>query len=328
MTAHLAAEPALRRLELVITRRLDGLLQGEHLGLFPGPGSELAEARPYRPGDDVRRMDWNVTARTAEPHVREQVADRELEVWTLLDATASMDFGTATMEKRDLALAAVAAVGFLTQRTGNRMGAHLLHGDGVRVLPARTGRAHLMAVLRAVSALPRTPPGAAPPPLGAAIERFGKAVRRRGLVVVVSDFLDEPAAWEPALRRLAVRHQALAVEVLDPRELTLPDVGVLTLVDPETGRRREVSTAGARLRLRYAEAAAAQRAAIAAALRRAGAAHLRLRTDGDWLRDLARHILTHRRLAHAPTAPAAPTGPTAPAAPGVAGALSSGGGGR
>uniref|UniRef100_UPI0007C74530 DUF58 domain-containing protein n=1 Tax=Nonomuraea sp. SBT364 TaxID=1580530 RepID=UPI0007C74530 len=298
MISYLTAEPALRRLELTITRRLDGLLQGEHLGLFPGPGSELAEARPYQPGDDVRRMDWNVTARTAEPHVRELVADRELEIWTLLDATASMDFGTARMEKRELALAAVAAVGFLTQRTGNRMGAHLLHGGGVRVLPARTGRPHLMAVLQAMFGLPRTPPGTAGPRLGAAIEQLGKVVRRRGLVVVVSDFLDEPPAWEPALRRLAARHQVLAVEVLDPRELTLPDVGILTLVDPETGRRREVSTASARLRLRYAEAAAAQRAAIGTGLRRAGAGHLRLRTDGDWVRDLARHVLTQRRLAH------------------------------
>ncbi|TXK42553.1 DUF58 domain-containing protein [Nonomuraea sp. C10] len=298
MSSYLTAEPALRRLELTITRRLDGLLQGEHLGLFPGPGSEPAEARPYQAGDDVRRMDWNVTARTNEPHVRELVADRELEIWALLDASASMDFGTASMEKRELALAALAAVGFLTQRTGNRMGAHLLHGDGVRVLPARTGRPHLMALLRAVFSLPRTPPGTPGSLLGAAADQLCRTVRRRGLVVVVSDFLDAPRTWEGPLRRLTARHQVLAVEVLDPRELSLPDVGVLTLVDPETGRRREVSTAGARLRLRYAEAAAGQRAAIEAGLRRAGVAHLRLRTDGDWVRDLVRHVLKHRRLAH------------------------------
>ncbi|MFD0479051.1 DUF58 domain-containing protein [Nonomuraea thailandensis] len=159
MKPYLIAEPALRRLELTITRRLDGLLQGEHLGLVPGPGSEPAESRPYTAGDDVRRMDWNVTARTNEPHVRDLVADRELEIWALLDATASMDFGTAAMEKRELALSALAAVGFLTQRTGNRIGTHLLHGGGVRTLPARTGRPHLMALLQAAFALPRTPPG-------------------------------------------------------------------------------------------------------------------------------------------------------------------------
>ncbi|WP_157248080.1 DUF58 domain-containing protein [Nonomuraea typhae] len=299
MTTHgyRRAEPALRRLELTITRRLDGLLQGEHLGLLPGPGSELAEARPYQAGDDVRRIDWNVTARTAEPHVRDVVADRELELWVLLDASASMDFGTAAMEKRDLALAAAAALGFLTQRTGNRIGAHLLHGSGVQVLPARTGRPHLMALLQRMFALPRTRPGAKVPGLGAAADQLGRTLVRRGLAVVVSDFLDPPQTWEPALRRLAVRHQVLAAEVLDPRELALPDVGLLTLVDPETGRRGEYATASARLRRRYAEAAAAQRAAIEAALRRARASHLRLRTDGDWVRDLVEHVLRRRRLA-------------------------------
>ncbi|TDC05962.1 DUF58 domain-containing protein [Nonomuraea longispora] len=306
MKPYLIAEPALRRLELTITRRLDGLLQGEHLGLVPGPGSEPAESRPYQPGDDVRRMDWNVTARTNEPHVRELVADRELEMWALLDVTASMDFGTAVLEKRELALSALAAVGFLTQRTGNRIGTHLLHGGGVRTLPARTGRPHLMALLQAAFALPRTPPGVAEPLLGVAAEQLARVVRRRGLVVVVSDYLDAPETWEPPLRRLAARHQVLAVEVVDPRELTLPDVGILTLIDPETGRRREVATGSARLRRRYAEAAAGQRDAIARALRRAGAAHLRLRTDRDWVRDLVQHVMRQRRLAALAPSPMSP----------------------
>lgn len=141
MKPYLIAEPALRRLELTITRRLDGLLQGEHLGLVPGPGSEPAESRPYTAGDDVRRMDWNVTARTNEPHVRDLVADRELEIWALLDATASMDFGTAAMEKRELALSALASVGFLTQRTGNRIGATCCTAAASgRCPPGRAGR--------------------------------------------------------------------------------------------------------------------------------------------------------------------------------------------
>ncbi|MFI6477537.1 DUF58 domain-containing protein [Nonomuraea sp. NPDC050663] len=301
MRSYLAAEPALRRLELVVTRRLDGLLQGEHLGLLPGPGSEPGEARAYVAGDDVRRMDWNVTARSAEPYVRDPIADRELEIWVLLDATASMDFGTARMEKRDLALAAVASVGFLTQRLGNRIGAHLLHSS-LSVVPARTGRAHLMALLQRVFSLPRQ--SSSVPGLGAALERLSRTLVRRGVVVVVSDFLDPPEGWERALRRLAVRHQVLAVEVVDPRELTLPDVGLLTLVDPESGRRREVSTASGRLRRRYAEAAAEQREGIASALRGAGASHLRLRTDRDWVRDLVQHVLRHRRLARAAAVPA------------------------
>jgi uncharacterized protein (DUF58 family) len=300
----LIAERALRRLELTVVRRLDGLLHGDYLGLFPGPGSEPAEAREYVPGeDDVRRMDWNVTARTTVPHVRDLTADRELETWALVDATASMDFGTARMEKRDLAVAAVAAVGFLTARAGNQLGAFLAHAGTVRSIPARPGRTALLGLLRALRSLPRTPPGGpAGPPLGTVADALRHAARRPGLVVVVSDFLegldDEDApAWELPLRRLAVRHQLLAVEVVDPRELDLPDVGLLTVVDPETGRRREVATASRRLRERYRLAAQARRGAVRAALHRAGAAHLLLRTDEDWVRAVARHVTTQRRLA-------------------------------
>ncbi|WP_119730979.1 DUF58 domain-containing protein [Thermomonospora amylolytica] len=299
----LAPEEALRRLELTVLRRLDGLLQGDHLGLVPGPGTEAAEGRPYAPGDDVRAMDWNLTARAAEPHVRDRIADRELETWALVDATASMDFGTGRVEKRDLAVAAVAALGFLTERSGNRIGAHILRGgprgDGTRRVPARTGRSHLLALLRTLLAAGRAPAGDAAR-LGAGIDLVRRTTLRRGLVAVVSDFLEPPGTWERPLRLLARRHQVLAVEVLDPRELTLPDMGVLAVVDPETGRRREIPTASARVRERYALAAAAQRAAIARAVTGAGAAHLRLRTDGDWVRDIARHAHLQRRLAAAP----------------------------
>ncbi|HEY8482551.1 MAG TPA: DUF58 domain-containing protein [Spirillospora sp.] len=298
----LAPEQALRRLELTITRRLDGLLQGDHLGLLPGPGSEPAEGREYIAGDDVRTMDWNLTARMTVPHVRDRVADRELETWVLVDATASMDFGTGRLEKRDLAVFAVAAVGFLTERTGNRLGALIVHEDGTGHVPARTGRPHLLGLLRTLLSAPRaTVRGGR----GAGDARFGAAAgllhrtagTRRGLAVAVSDFLEPVESWGRPLRLLGTRHQLLAAEVVDPRELTLPDVGMLTLVDPETGRRREIPTARRRLRERYAAAAAAQRREIAAGLRRAGAAHLRLRTDGDWVRDLVRHVLAQRRLA-------------------------------
>ncbi|GAA4058371.1 DUF58 domain-containing protein [Actinomadura miaoliensis] len=316
----LAPEHALRRLELTVTRRLDGLLQGDHLGLLPGPGSEPAEGREYVPGDDVRTMDWNLTARSTVPHVRDRVADRELETWALVDATASMDFGTGRLEKRDLAVFAVAAVAFLTERAGNRIGAQIVRDDGPLHVPARTGRPHLLGLLRTLLAVPRGAPGrggdgSASASLGAAaglLRRTGAA--RRGLVVAVSDFLDPVASWQRPLRLLAARHQLLAVEVVDPRELTLPDVGMLTVVDPETGRRREIPTASGRLRERYAAAAARQRAEIAAGLRAAGAAHLRLRTDGDWVRDLVRHVLTQRRTAAA----AAPASGAPPASGGGA----------
>ncbi|TDC92530.1 DUF58 domain-containing protein [Actinomadura sp. 7K507] len=308
----LAPEQALRRLELTITHRLDGLLQGDHLGLLPGPGSEPAEGREYVPGDDVRAMDWNLTARMTTPHVRDRVADRELETWVLVDATASMDFGTGRIEKRDLAVFAVAAVGFLTERTGNRLGAQIVHDAGTRRVPARTGRPHLLGLLGTLLSAPRGQGGRGDGSLGAAADLLHRTgAGRRGLAVVVSDFLEPVDTWERPLRLLGARHQLLAVEVVDPRELTLPDVGMLTLVDPETGRKRDVPT-GRRLRERYAAAAAGQRREIAAGLRRAGAARLRLRTDGDWVRDLVQHVLAQRRVAAA--APARPT--AAPPAPG------------
>ena len=286
----------LRRLELTVTRRLDGLLHGDYRGLVPGHGSEPGETRRYQAGDDVRRIDWNVTARTIEPHVRESIADRELETWVVLDASASMAFGTANCEKRDLALAATAAVGYLTSRGGNRIGAVLAPSPtgGATTVPARSGRVALQALLR--QTLDALRPETAPPPVGLtpALERALRTVRRRGLVVVVSDFLD-PGPWERPLRSLATRSETLAVEVVDPRELALPDVGMVQLVDPETGEVRDVNTSDSRFRRRYAEAAAAQRDAVARRIRQAGADHLVLSTDRDWLVDLARFVAWRRQ---------------------------------
>jgi uncharacterized protein (DUF58 family) len=289
----------LRRLELTVTRRLDGLLQGDYRGLVPGHGTEAGETRPYAPGDDVRRIDWNVTARTIEPHIRQTIADRELETWVLADFSASLAFGTADCEKRDLALAAIAAVGFLTQRTGNRIGAIVLEGERSVTVPARTGRAHLQAMLhRMLKAAKDDHPGASD--LSTALRRLAVATRRRGMVVVVSDFL-APAGWDKPLRALSARHEVLAVEVLDPRELELPDVGVLDLIDPETGLAREVNTSRASTRARFAEAARAQRDEITKQIRDAGADHLQLRTDSDWLRDLVDFVSVRRERLEART---------------------------
>jgi uncharacterized protein (DUF58 family) len=307
----LAPEQALRRLDLTINRRLDGLLQGDYQGLIPGPGSDPAEARLYAVGDDVRRMDWNVTARTTQPHVRDVIADRELETWLLVDLTPSMEFGTALFEKRDLAIAAAATIGFLAARGGNRIGCRALLPSGTRLVPARPGRQHLLALLRMLLGT-RRPPNAAPrggsareTPTGPieladAVTALATTQRRRGLAVVISDFLGVEVGtptWEGPMRRLAARHQVLAIEIVDPRELTLPDVGLLTLVDPETGRRRDVRTSRS-LRERYAAGALAQRRATRDALRRAGAGHLRLSTDADWVRDVPHYVLQHRRLAY------------------------------
>ncbi|WP_026401723.1 DUF58 domain-containing protein [Actinomadura rifamycini] len=339
-SARLAPERTLRRLELQVTRRLNGLLNGEHLGLLPGPGTELAEARLYQPGeDDIRHMDWAVTARTTSPHVRDLVADHELEAWALVDMTPSMDFGTADLVKRELAVAALAAVGFMTVRLGDRVGAYLLHGGGLRRWPARTGKAPFYALLQAVLDAPphdpetaaadgddsprRTPGnafggtglrGGAHGDLASAIESLDRGQSRRGLRVVISDFLPSPGddgpppdgtaaeprpPWERPLRRLAARHQVLAVEIIDPRELELPDVGLVEMTDPETGAVHEI-VLNRRVRERYAQAAAQQRDRTRAALRRCGAHHLVLRTDRDWIADVARFALRQRRAAGRP----------------------------
>jgi uncharacterized protein (DUF58 family) len=288
-------ERALRTLELSVKRKLEGFLHGDITGLHSGPGSEPNEARPYQAGqDDVRRMDWNVTARSLEPHVRAPLAERELETWALLDASASMDFGTALNEKRDLAVAVVGAVGLLADRPGNRLGVRVAVGDRLSRIPDVGGAAALRRTLRMLLSLPRATPGEHPAvALGPAIARFNREHPRPGLRVVVSDFHDE--AWADPLRRLAARHEVIAVEVLDPRELELPEVGLLTLVDPETGQRREVQTSSKKLRRKYADVMSAKRERTARDIRAAGAAHLVLRTDNDWVRDVAAFATARRR---------------------------------
>ncbi|MBE9373598.1 DUF58 domain-containing protein [Saccharopolyspora sp. HNM0983] len=285
-------EVALRSLELTVRGRLDGLLQGNHLGLVPGPGTEPGEARPYQPGDDVRRMDWAVTARTGEPHLRQSIADRELETWAAVDLSASLDFGSGACDKRELAIAALAAIIFLTSGGGNRVGAVVDNGSGPVRIPARGGRAHERAALKRVAELPRAAEGTRGD-LAALLESLRRPPRRRGMAVVISDFLG-PLEWQSALRGIAARHSVLAVEVLDPRDVELPDVGTVVLSDPETGKQREVHTTPV-LRREFAAAAAAHRDEVATVLRRAGCGHLVLRTDSDWIADVVRFVVARKR---------------------------------
>ncbi|GAA2811593.1 DUF58 domain-containing protein [Crossiella cryophila] len=283
---------ALRTLELTVRRRLDGLLQGNHLGLVPGPGTEPGEARPYQPGDDVRRMDWAVTARTTVPHIRETVADRELETWVVVDLSPSLDFGTAACEKRELAVAAVSAVTHLTGGGGNRIGAIVSTGEHTERIPARGGLAHGSGLLRRIAQTKRAPDGTRGD-LALALEQLRRPPRRRGLAVVISDFLG-PLSWERPLRALSARHDLLAIEVLDPRDVELPDVGTVVLSDPESGKQREVHTTPL-LRKEFAAAASAHRDQVAAVLRGAGAGHLVLRTDSDWVADTVRFVVARKR---------------------------------
>ncbi len=288
-----SSEPLLRRLELTVRHRLDGLLQGNYLGLLPGPGSEAGDSRQYFPGDDVRRMDWAVTARTMTPYVRQTIADRELETWLVVDLSPSLDFGTARSEKRELVFAAITAVVYLTARGGNRVGAVVTTGENTVRLPARAGRAHARSLIDTIAATPRAKSGRRGD-LASALEQVRRPPRRRGLVAVISDFLGDPD-WERPLRALGQRHQLLGVEIVDPRELELPNAGLVTFVDPESGQQLEVQTANAGVRERYAAAAAAQRSSIAGALRHAGAGHLQLRTDRDWITDVVRFVTASRR---------------------------------
>lgn len=294
------AEALLRRLELAVRNKLDGLLQGNYLGLVPGPGTEAGESRPYVLGDDVRRMDWPVTARTTIPHIRQTVADRELESWLVVDLSPSIDFGTALAEKRELVLAAITAIVHLTVRGGNRVGAVVGNGRDSYVIPARGGRAHARHLVRRIAATPREASAGAND-LATLLEAIRRPQRRRGLVAVVSDFLDGtagdgPLPWERPLRGLSERHQLLGIEVLDPRELELPAAGLVTFVDTETGRQLEVQTSDRKLRGQYAAAARQQRERIATGLRHSGAAHLQLRTDRDWLSDVVRFVVARRKL--------------------------------
>jgi uncharacterized protein (DUF58 family) len=286
-------EAVLRRLEYAVRNKLDGLLQGSYLGLIPGPGTDPGESRQYYPGDDVRRMDWPVTARTMVPHVRQTVADRELESWLVVDLSPSLDFGTVNTEKRELVFAAASAVVHLTTKAGNRVGAIITTGEQVIRVPAVAGTNHARYLMRKIAATPRaTRSGGGD--LGRALELVRRPPRRRGMVTVISDFLGDPD-WERPLRGLGDRHELLGIELVDPRELSLPAAGLVTFVDPESGEQLEVQTSDEKLRLRYAQAAHAQREQIASMLRRAGADHLRLSTDSDWLSDIVKFVVTRRR---------------------------------
>jgi uncharacterized protein (DUF58 family) len=281
-------DAVLRSLDLAVMRRIQSLIPGDHLTPQVGAGTELAMIRPYQPGDDVRFIDWNATARMREPHVRVHVGERAMTTWLMLDVSPSMAFGTALRRKADVAEGVALAIGHVATRRGNRLGVVAFGGPQPRMLPPRQGRAGLLGLLAELRVEePEDATGATS--LGEAARRLAALARARGLIVVVSDFRGS-RDWEGQLRTLRARHGVLAVEVRDPRELELPAVGDVWMVDPETGRQLVVNTSRRRVRNRFKAAAAAEREEVAAALRRAGADHVVLSTGGDWLRDLAAHL--------------------------------------
>jgi uncharacterized protein (DUF58 family) len=286
-------EALLRALDVNIGRRVEGLLAGDYRSVLHGEGTELALVRPYVPGDDVRRIDWNVTARTNEPHVRVTLAERVLVSWLVLDTSTSMQFGTADRRKADVAEGVAIAFGHLATRRGNRLGVVTFGDSSPQVLPPRQGRVGLIGLLSALRKEPdETPLGATS--LGAALRRTSGLARQRSLIVVVSDFRGR-RDWRRQLLELASRHDVVAVEIRDRREQELSNVGVLWLVDPETGQQLRVDTRSRRLRERFAAAAGAERTAVSRALSSAGVRHVVLTTEGDWLRDLAVFLRRSRR---------------------------------
>jgi uncharacterized protein (DUF58 family) len=278
----------LRRLDLTVRRRVDALLAGDHRSITIGDGSELAQVRPYVVGDDVRRIDWNVTARTGEAHVRAYVAERAARVWLLLDTSASMLFGTADRRKWDVAEGVALAVGHVAARRGNRI-AVATFGDATPVVrPDRHGRRGFLGLLHTLRREPSDDP-AGTTSFAEACDRAARLVRRRSLVVAVSDFRG-PLDWRRPLLRLAARHDVVAVEIRDGREQELPDVGVVWLIDPETRQQLQVDTRDRRLRARFAEDAAAERADLERLFHSVGIPHVVVSTSGDWLRTLVRFL--------------------------------------
>jgi uncharacterized protein (DUF58 family) len=282
----------LRALQIDVGRRLSGMLAGDFRSAHHGPGTELAQVRPYAPGDDVRLMEWNVTARTGEPHVRVQLAERVLVTWLVLDTSPSMQFGTGDRRKADVAAGVALGLGHIATRRGNRLGIVTFGDASPKTISPMQGRPGLLGLLGTIGREPESSAVGATS-LGAALGRVGTVARQRGIVALVSDFRG-PLDWRAPLLRVLDRHDVLAIEIRDPREQELPDVGELWLVDPETGRQVRVDTRSATLRERFAVAAAEERSGVARVLTALGVPHVVLSTSGDWLRPFAAFLGGHR----------------------------------
>jgi uncharacterized protein (DUF58 family) len=301
------AEVLLKRLDWHVVRRLDGLLQGDYRSLFHGHGFDLAEVREYQAEDDVRYMDWNVTARMGEPYVRQYIEDREITAWLLLDLSPSVDFGTANSRKSDLVIDFAGVISRLLTRHGNKVGAILFSNAVDEVLPPRGGQVqtlrllhHLVREDRDTGQRPsarRTSPAASAAgqrtDLRDILERAGQTLRRRSLIFVVSDFISDDG-WDAPLGRLAQRHEVLAVWLSDPREEDIPEIGPLVLEDAETGQQVYVDTRDPGFQRRFRELVAERRQRIERTFARNGIDAMRLTTDGSLVQEMARFVHLRR----------------------------------
>ncbi|CAN7271052.1 DUF58 domain-containing protein [Variovorax paradoxus] len=293
-------ERALRRLEWTVIRRLDGLLQGDYRTLMRGTGLDLADLREYQHHDDVRHIDWNVTARLQTPHVRVFTEDREMAAWFVLDLSRSVDFGSGLKAKREISAGFVGVLARLLTRHGNRVGALVYGTDLEAVIPPRSGRRHVLHLLHAME---RRAGKAEAAPAQKGMTRLADLLKsaaalmpRRSTVFVVSDFLSEPG-WERPLGQLVQRHEVIAVRLFDPLELELPDLGLVPLRDAETGEQLWVDTHDAGFRKRFARLAAEREATLRASLSKAGVDALELSTSDDLVEAIVRFAdLRKRRM--------------------------------
>ena len=300
MTAPPTPEAVLHRLDLKIARRLEGLLQGDHKSLFRGQGLDLADLREYQYHDDVRHMDWNVTARLQIPHVREYLEDREITAWFLLDMSPSIDFQSVSVSKRAVLAEFTSLMCRFLAGKGNRAGALLFSGGVERMIPARGGRQQFLVLLDALTRY-RNPKSAKGTDLKRVLGDAARMIRRRSLIFIVSDFISSPG-WEKPLSQLASRHDVIAVRLTDPLEMRLPDLGLLTFQDAENGEQLFVDTPDKNFRARFAAAAEAKEEALLGAFQSAGVDALELSTEDD-VADAVMRFADMRRLRFAKNAP-------------------------
>jgi len=288
-----APERILQRLDWQVIRRLDGVLQGDYRSLFYGQGLDLADIREYQFGDDIRKIDWNVTARMNAPYVRQYTEDREINAWFLLDLSPSVDFGTVKTLKRNLLIDFVATLARLLTRHGNRVGAILYDSQVERVIPAAGGRPQ---VLRITNDLLRTPPLLRAPltALKKLLQAAYRAIKRRSLVFIVSDFISAPG-WDKPLGLLSQRHEVLCIRLTDPREIDLPDIGVVVMEDSETGEQLYIDTHDKKFRERFHQAAEKREFDLNVIFRRAGIDVLQLSTEDDLVKSIVRFATVRKQ---------------------------------
>ena len=289
----IGAEHILKRLEWTVIKRLDGLLQGDYRTLLRGTGIDLADLREYQHHDDVRHIDWNVTARLQIPHVRVFTEDREMTAWFLLDLSPSIDFGSGKERKSSISAGFVAVLARLLTRHGNRVGA-LMYGAGVdTVIPPGSGRRHVLQLIHAMSQRPKAR-DKSQTRLHELLQTAAAMMRRRSTVFVVSDFISEPG-WEKPLGQLAQKHEVVAVRLFDPLESNLPDLGLITMRDAESGEQLLVDTSNAGFRKRFAQISAQREAQLRTSLARAGVDTLELSTGDDLVQSILRFTDMRKR---------------------------------